>query len=98
VVEHGAKVGRSIGFPTANLKLGSYLRPAYGIYAVTGLLPGGRLVHGAANLGIRPSFDPPIELLEPFFFDFSGDLYGQEIEVALHHYLRPEAKFDSLKR
>lgn len=96
VVEHGAKLGRSIGYPTANLRLGTYLRPAYGIYAVTGLLPDGRVVHGAANLGIRPSFDPPIELLEPFFFDFSGDLYGQEIEVALHHYLRPEAKFDSL--
>lgn len=95
-VEHGAKLGRSIGYPTANLALGTYLRPAYGIYAVTGLLPGGRIVHGAANLGIRPSFDPPIELLEPYFFDFTGDLYGQEIEVALHHYLRPEAKFDSL--
>ena len=53
--------------------------------------------HGAANLGIRPSFDPPIELLEPYFFDFDGDLYGQEIEVALHHYLRPEAKFDTLE-
>lgn len=96
-VEHGAKLGRSIGYPTANLRLGNYLRPAYGIYAVTGLLPGGKVVHGAANLGIRPSFDPPIELLEPYFFDFSGDLYGQEIEVALHHYLRPEAKFDSLE-
>lgn len=97
LVEHGAKLGRSIGYPTANLRLGNYLRPAYGIYAVTGLLPGGQVVHGAANLGIRPSFDPPIELLEPYFFDFSGDLYGQEIEVALHHYLRPEAKFDSLE-
>ncbi len=96
-VEHGAKLGRSIGYPTANLSLGNYLRPAYGIYAVTGLLPGGRVVHGAANLGIRPSFDPPIELLEPYFFDFDGDLYGQEIEVALHHYLRPEAKFDTLE-
>ncbi|MEN9924502.1 MAG: hypothetical protein RL268_628 [Pseudomonadota bacterium] len=96
VVEHGAKLGRSIGYPTANLRLGNYLRPAYGIYAVTGHLPCGKVVHGAANLGIRPSFDPPIELLEPYFFDFSGDLYGQEIEVALHHYLRPEAKFDSL--
>ena len=96
-VEHGAKLGRTIGYPTANLQMGSYLRPAYGIYAVTGLLPGGQIVHGAANLGIRPSFDPPIELLEPFFFDFAGDLYGQEIEVALHHYLRPEAKFDSLE-
>jgi riboflavin kinase/FMN adenylyltransferase len=97
VVEHGAKLGRTIGYPTANLTLGNYLRPAYGIYAVTGLLPGGQVVHGAANLGVRPSFDPPIELLEPYFFDFEGDLYGQEIEVALHHYLRPEAKFDTLE-
>ncbi|MFM5953093.1 MAG: bifunctional riboflavin kinase/FAD synthetase [Novosphingobium sp.] len=96
VVEHGAKLGRTIGFPTANLSLGSYLRPAYGIYAVTGTLPGGQVVHGAANLGIRPSFDPPVELLEPHFFDFSGDLYGQEIEVEFHHFLRPEAKFDTL--
>ena len=95
-VQHGDKLGRTIGFPTANLALGSYLRPRYGIYAVTGLLPGGRRVTGAANLGIRPSFDPPKELLEPYFFEWSGDLYGQEIEVALHHFLRPEAKFDSL--
>ena len=95
-VQHGAKLGRTIGFPTANLALGHYLRPRYGIYAVTGRLPDGTLLGGAANIGIRPSFDPPIELLEPFFFDFSGDLYGVEIEVALHHFLRPEAKYDSL--
>ena len=95
-VQHGAKLGRTIGFPTANLALGHYLRPRYGIYAVTGRLPDGGVVGGAANIGIRPSFDPPIELLEPFFFDFSGDLYGVEIEVALHHFLRPEAKYDSL--
>ena len=95
-VEHGAKLGRTIGYPTANLTLGNYLRPAYGIYAVTGRLPDGRVLQGAANIGVRPSFDPPIELLEPYFFDFSGDLYGQEIEVAFHHFLRPEAKFDSL--
>ena len=96
-VQHGDKRGRTIGFPTANLTLGTYLRPRFGIYAVTGTLPGGQVVHGAASLGIRPTFDPPIELLEPYFFDFSGDLYGQEIEVALHHFLRPEAKFDSLE-
>ena len=95
-VQHGAKLGRTIGFPTANLALGHYLRPRYGIYAVTGRLPDGTLLGGAANIGIRPSFDPPIELLEPYFFDFSGDLYGVEIEVALHHFLRPEAKYDSL--
>jgi len=96
IVQHGDKVGRTIGFPTANLDMGSYLRPHYGIYAITGQLPDGRMVHGAANLGIRPTFDPPKELLEPHFFDFSGDLYGQEIEVAFHHFLRGEAKFDSL--
>ena len=95
-VQHGDKVGRSIGFPTANIDLSQYLRPLYGIYAVTGRLPDGRVLQGAANIGIRPSFDPPKELLEPYFFDFSGDLYGQEIDVALHHFLRPEAKFDTL--
>ena len=54
------------------------------------------MLDGVANLGIRPSFDPPVELLEPYFFDFSGDLYGQTIEVELIEYLRDEAKFDSL--
>lgn len=96
VVQHGDKLGRTIGYPTANLDMGQYLRPAYGIYAVTGRLADGRMLRGAANLGIRPTFDPPKELLEPYFFDFAGDLYGQPIEVALIDYLRPEAKFDSL--
>ena len=95
-VQHGDKVGRTINFPTANLDISSYLRPRYGIYAVTGRLADGRVLQGAANIGIRPTFDPPKELLEPHFFDFSGDLYGQEIEVAFHHFLRGEAKFDGL--
>jgi riboflavin kinase / FMN adenylyltransferase len=96
VVRHGDKLGRTIGYPTANLELDRYLRPAYGIYAVRGRLADGRVLDGAANLGIRPTFDPPKELLEPYFFDFSGDLYGQVIEVELVEYLRPEAKFDGL--
>jgi len=96
IVQHGDKVGRTIGFPTANLALDHYLRPRYGIYAVTAQLADGRLLKGAANLGVRPMFDPPKELLEPHFFDFSGDLYGQEIEVAFHHFLRGEWTFDSL--
>ncbi|USU04694.1 bifunctional riboflavin kinase/FAD synthetase [Sphingomonadaceae bacterium OTU29LAMAA1] len=96
VVQHGDKLGRTIGYPTANVDMGKYLRPAYGIYAVTGRLSDGRVLKGAANLGIRPTFDPPKELLEPYFFDFAGDLYGQPIEVALVDYLRPEAKFDGL--
>ena len=97
VVQHGDKLGRTIGYPTANLPLGDYLRPAYGIYAVRGRLADGRVVDGAANLGIRPSFDPPKELLEPYFFDFSGDLYGQRLGVELIARLRPEAKFDTLE-
>jgi len=97
IVEHGDKRGREIGYPTANLSIEKYLRPKYGVYAVTGrILATGEELLGAANLGIRPQFEPPKELLEPYFFDFSGDLYGQEVEVAFHHFLRPEAKFDSL--
>jgi riboflavin kinase/FMN adenylyltransferase len=97
-VIHGDKRGREIGYPTANMELGHYLRPRYGIYAVTGrVVDSGELLKGAANLGIRPSFEPPQEFLEPYFFDFTGDLYGRQIEVALHHFLRPEAKFDSVE-
>ncbi len=92
----GDKRGRTIGFPTANMALGSYLRPAYGIYAVRVRLPNGRVLAGAANLGIRPTFDPPKELLETYIFDFSGSLYGQDLEVALIERLRGEEKFDSL--
>lgn len=97
IVEHGDKRGRELGYPTANLVIDNYLRPKFGIYAVTGrILSTGEMLEGAASVGIRPQFEPPKELLEPYFFDFSGDLYGQEIEVAFHHFLRGEAKFDSL--
>lgn len=97
IVQHGDKVGRTLGFPTANLNLASYLRPRFGIYAVTGRLADGQCLKGAANIGIRPSFDPPRELLEPHFFDFDGNLYGQLVEVALHAFLRPEARFDDME-
>lgn len=96
VVEPGAKLGRELGFPTANIRLGAYLRPAYGIYAVRARTEDGRSLQGVANLGIRPTIEPPVELLEPYFFDFSGDLYGQMLEVELIEYLRPEARYDSL--
>jgi riboflavin kinase / FMN adenylyltransferase len=96
VVQHGDKNGRKLGYPTANIDMGSYLRPRYGIYAVKGRLADGRVLNGAANIGIRPQFDPPKELLEPHFFDFNEDLYGQTIEVEFHAFLRGEAKFDSM--
>ena len=95
-VVHGDKRGRELGYPTANIEMGDYLRPRYGIYAVRARLEDGSVVDGVANLGVRPSFDPPKELLEPYFFDFDGDLYGRTIEVGLISYLRGEAKFDSL--
>lgn len=97
VVVDGAKRGRALGWPTANVELGNYLRPAYGIYAVRVTLDDGREHDGVASLGIRPTFDPPKELLEAVLFDFDDDLYGRTIEVALHAYLRPEAKFDSVE-
>jgi riboflavin kinase/FMN adenylyltransferase len=97
VVIHGDKRGRALGWPTANVELGNYLRPAYGIYAVRVRLDDDSEYEGVASLGIRPTFDPPRELLEAVLFDFDGDLYGRTIEVALHHYLRPEAKFDSVE-
>jgi riboflavin kinase/FMN adenylyltransferase len=96
-VVHGDKRGREIGYPTANMELGPYLRPRFGIYAVTGrVLATGEELKGAASLGVRPMFDPSQELLEPYFIDFAGELYGQEIEVALRHFMRPEMKFDTL--
>jgi len=97
VVEHGDKRGRTIGYPTANLSLGHYLRPRFGIYAVRGRLPDGRVLEGAANLGVRPTFEPARELLEPYFFDFSGDLYGQTIEVELVSFIRDERRFDGIE-
>lgn len=96
VVQHGDKNGRLLGYPTANIDMGQYLRPRYGIYAVRGRLSDGRILNGAANLGIRPSFDPPKLLLEPHFFDFNEDIYGQTIEVEFHAFIRGEAKFDDM--
>ena len=96
VVIHGDKRGRELGWPTANVELGSYQRPAFGIYAVRVRLDDNSEHDGVANLGVRPMFDPPRELLETVLFDWKGDLYGRTIEVALHHFLRPEMKFDGM--
>lgn len=96
-VEHGAKLGRTLGFPTANMRLGDYVRPAYGVYAVMVRVPGGKRVKGVANLGIRPMIEPPVELLETWLLDWEGDLYGKTLEVELIAYLRPEMKLPGLE-
>jgi riboflavin kinase/FMN adenylyltransferase len=96
VVVHGDKRGRSIGFPTANVALGEHLEPARGVYAVRAALADGRCVSGVANIGRRPTVaEGAISRLEAHLFDFDGDLYGQEISVSLHEFLRAERKFDS---
>ena len=97
VVERGdGRGGAELDCPTANVRLGDYQRPAYGIYAVSVRLDDGSEHPGVASLGVRPTFEPPVELLEANLFSFSGDLYGRTIEVGLLHYIRPELKFDSM--
>jgi riboflavin kinase/FMN adenylyltransferase len=97
VVAHGDARGRTIGFPTANIALGRHLEPARGVYAVTVTLPDGTTRHGAANIGRRPTVNAgPESRLEVNLFDFAADLYGQELSVALHAFLRPEQKFSGL--
>ena len=95
-VVHGDKRGRTIGVPTANVRLGDYMRPAYGVFATRTRLADGRLVDGVANLGVRPMFEIAEPLLEVWLFDFVGDLYGQTVETTLVALLRGEMKFDSL--
>lgn len=93
-VTHGDARGRTIGFPTANIPLGRHLEAARGVYAVRATLPDGRVVPGVANLGRRPTLGgDPVSRLEAHLFDFADDLYGQELRVALVHFIREERKF-----
>ncbi len=95
----GDRRGRELGFPTANIKLGEYLRPAFGIYAVRARLdrPDAPWIDGVANLGIRPMWRTDEPMLEVHLFDFSGDIYGQVLRVRLIERLRAEARFDSVE-
>ena len=98
-VIHGEKRGRQLGYPTANMSVAGLHLPKLGVYAVrvevlTGPQAGTYI--GAASLGVRPMFGTNLPNLETFLFDFSGDLYGHHLSVALVDYLRPELKFDGL--
>ncbi len=95
-VIHGDKRGRTIGVPTANIAMGDYMRPAYGVYATRTRLPDGRVVNGVANLGVRPMFEIEQPLLEVWLLDFNESLYGQTLETELIAFLRGEMKFDGL--
>ena len=98
-VEHGDARGRTIGFPTANLHLGEYLRPASGVYAVRAGIDEGadtKWLEGVANFGNRPTFDKKDTIFEVHLFDFDDDLYGRHLRIALVDFLREEKKFDEL--
>ncbi len=95
----GDQRGRELGFPTANMSIDDLHPPKFGVYAVlVDVLSGPHKgqYHGAASMGVRPMFGINHANLESFIFDFSGDIYGTPISVALVDYLRPEEKFDSL--
>lgn len=96
-VAHGDARGRTLGFPTANVALGRHVEPARGVYAVRVTLASGAVVPGVANLGRRPTLGgDPVSRLEAHLFDFEGDLYGQEVAVALVAFIREERRFSGL--
>ncbi|MGI8525047.1 MAG: bifunctional riboflavin kinase/FAD synthetase [Pseudolabrys sp.] len=92
-VIHGEKRGRALGYPTANLRLARSCALKHGIYAVRVAIAGQRH-EGVASFGRRPTFDNGAPLLEIFLFDFDGDLYGQQADVAFISWIRAEQKFD----
>jgi riboflavin kinase / FMN adenylyltransferase len=98
----GDRRGRTIGFPTVNLGLGEYLRPAFGVYAVrvsgdgADDAFGGRTIDGVANIGLRPTVGTPEPRLEAHLFDIDADLYGRHLRVSLVEFIRPEKKFAGL--
>jgi riboflavin kinase/FMN adenylyltransferase len=100
VVIGGEQRGRELGYPTANMSLDGLHLPHLGVYAVLVDVLNGEHVgsyNGVASLGVRPMFGENIPNLETFIFDFSGDLYGATLSVALVEFMRPEIKFDSLE-
>ncbi len=95
-VIEGRKLGRTLGFPTANLATGDSQLPPDGVWAVTARRPGGTPLPAVANLGLRPTVDGQSRAFEVHLLDFSGDLYGQELEITFHRHLRGEIRFPSL--
>ncbi|MDX2237043.1 MAG: riboflavin biosynthesis protein RibF [Hyphomonadaceae bacterium] len=94
----GFRRGRTIGVPTANVALGAYTRPRFGVYATRTDLGDGVLRAGVSNCGVKPTVaGDHAPLLETHLFDFDGDLYGRTIETQLLHFLRAERKFDSFE-
>ena len=95
-VVHGHGLGRTISIPTANLQLPDELvKPAFGVYACRAWVNGNHYV-AVTNIGTRPTVDGQGVTVEPWILDFDGDLYGKEITLEFHKFLRPEQKFADL--
>ena len=97
MVEQGRQLGRTLGYPTANVELGEYVRPRLGIYATRTRLPDGRVLDGVSSIGENPTVGAVEARLEVHLFDFDEDIYGQTLETELIAFQRPELKFDSLE-
>ncbi|MCG9660939.1 bifunctional riboflavin kinase/FAD synthetase [Vibrio mediterranei] len=96
-VAHGQKLARDFGFPTANISLKRYVSPVRGVYAVQVYGVDSQPLPGIANVGKKPTVAGITPDLEVHIFDFEGNLYGKQIEVALLHKIRDEKKFESLE-
>jgi riboflavin kinase / FMN adenylyltransferase len=96
VVQKGRQLGRKLGFPTANVLLGDYVAPKFGVYATKTRLTDGRKLGGVANIGVNPTTGEVEPRLEVWLFDFDEDIYGETIETELIEFLRPEEKFPSI--
>ncbi|ASG02913.1 bifunctional riboflavin kinase/FAD synthetase [Vibrio anguillarum] len=94
-VSHGQKLGRTIGFPTANIPLKRCVSPVSGVYVVNVYGLDNSPIGGIANIGNRPTVNGVRQQLEVHLFDFHANLYGKQLEVALLHKLRDEKKFES---
>lgn len=98
-VIHGNKLGRSIGFPTANIGVDDSLKivPGKGVYAVTVSIDGGKALFGMMNIGVRPTVNQELkETIEVNLFDFKEDIYEKSVRVCLHKRIRNEHKFDGI--
>lgn len=96
-VARGQQLGRTLGFPTVNIRIHRRVALCYGVYAVRVRLPDGTGYYGAASLGVRPAVGGQDCLLEVYLLDFDSNLYNQRIDVFFEAFIRPEADFDSLE-
>jgi riboflavin kinase/FMN adenylyltransferase len=97
IIVEGQKLGRQLGYPTANVAARDYVRPRFGVYATRSRLADGRDLPGVANFGVNPTTGLVDARLEVWLFEFDEDIYGQMLETQFIRFLRPELKFEDLR-